>query len=585
MLRFVSLASAMLCLVHAVSAGAYSASGGHIVDEHDRVVQLRGVNWFGFETETHAPHGLWARDWAGMLTQMETIGANAIRVPLCPGTIAGVATRGVDPDLNPDLVDMNSAELLDHLVRAMSDRGFYVLLDHHRPDCQRISELWHTRDYSEEAWIADLVELARRFRDVPGVIGIDLKNEPHGEATWEAGQPRTDWNRAAERAAHAVLEIAPQWLMFVEGISDTSRCSRDGPAFWGENLEPMACTPLDIPPDRLVLAPHTYGPDVHPQPFFDDPRFPANMPEIWDRRFGQFVAQGYTVMLGEFGGRYGEGDPRDRAWQDALVFYLIGKGIHSGFYWSWNPNSDDTGGLLRDDWRTLHQEKVSLLRTLWFGDTEAPAPPPDDAYTEATTSDAGSEPPAESRDRSGKQPDAGITTHVDRLSTWGEGLCEQVTVRNTSSRQVIWRVSRQLDGQISQLWNAASEPGAAGTRFRGVSWNATLDPGASAHFGYCLERRRSGPTAMPRAPADGSITTTLTLQSDWGEGYCVQVDVRNTGAQPSTWAAQVPIEGRIREFWNAEYSRENGMLTVRGKPHNAQLRPDEQTHFGFCALR
>ena len=200
-----------------------------------------------------------------------------------------------------------------------------------------------------------------------GVIGIDLKNEPHGSATWESGRVATDWNRAAERAAEAVLKVAPHWLMFVEGISDTSECSQPGPAFWGENLEPMACTPLNIPADRLVLAPHTYGPDVHPQPYFDDPRFPANMPAIWERRFGQFVAQGYTVMLGEFGGRYGEGDPRDRAWQDALVFYLIGKGIDSGFYWSWNPNSDDTGGLLRDDWTTLHQEKVALLRNLRGG--------------------------------------------------------------------------------------------------------------------------------------------------------------------------------------------------------------------------
>ena len=51
-----------------------------------------------------------------------------------------------------------------------------------------------------------------------------------------------------------------------------------------------------------MLAPHTYGPDVYKQPYFDDPQFPANMPVIWDRNFGQFVAQGYAVILGEFGG-------------------------------------------------------------------------------------------------------------------------------------------------------------------------------------------------------------------------------------------------------------------------------------------
>ena len=580
MLRRSMLCSAMLGALLSMNAIAYSASGGRIVDAQNRVVQLRGVNWFGFETETHAPHGLWARAWQDMLSQIESIGANAIRVPLCPATIDGVATRGLDPALNADLLDMDSAQLLDHFVREMSARGFYVLLDHHRPDCERISPLWYTQDYSESAWIADLSELARRFRDVPGVIGIDLKNEPHGSATWESGRVATDWNRAAERAAEAVLKVAPHWLMFVEGISDTSECSQPGPAFWGENLEPMACTPLNIPADRLVLAPHTYGPDVHPQPYFDDPRFPANMPAIWERRFGQFVAQGYTVMLGEFGGRYGEGDPRDRAWQDALVFYLIGKGIDSGFYWSWNPNSDDTGGLLRDDWTTLHQEKVALLRTLWFGNPRPPERAPEATFEEAHA-------PTPMPPHAGKPPRptpaSAITTQVDRLSTWEQGQCEQVTVRNDSRHAVLWKTTRPLDGTISQLWNAVMTSTDLGSEFRGVSWNATLAPGTSAHFGYCLERRTTNRPASP--PTSRGVSTQLAVQSDWGAGYCVQAKVRNTAADTITWSAEVPIDGRVRELWNARFSREGDTLTVIGEPYNAQLAPDAQTQFGFCALR
>lgn len=38
-------------------------SGNQILDSSGRVVGLSGVNWFGFETEVRAPHGLWQRSW------------------------------------------------------------------------------------------------------------------------------------------------------------------------------------------------------------------------------------------------------------------------------------------------------------------------------------------------------------------------------------------------------------------------------------------------------------------------------------------------------------------------------------------
>ena len=206
------------------------------------------------------------------------------------------------------------------------------------------------------------------------MIGVDPKNEPHGAATWGTGNSATDWNKAVERAAAAVARVAPHWLIFVEGIQNNPLCSANNHPFWGENLEPLACTPLAIPVDRLVLSPHTYGPDVFGQPYFNDPTFPANMASIWDRHFGQFIGAGYAVILGEFGGKYGEGDPRDVRWHNALVDYLIGKGATSAFYWSWNPNSGDTGGILDDDWISVRNDKVALLKRLWAG-TSGPSAP------------------------------------------------------------------------------------------------------------------------------------------------------------------------------------------------------------------
>jgi len=52
---------------------------------------------------------------------------------------------------------------------------------------------------------------------------------------------------------------------------------------------------------------------------------------------------------------------RDRVWQDAFIAYLYQKGLTNFFYWDWNPNSDDTGGILKGDWTTVWQDKISLL--------------------------------------------------------------------------------------------------------------------------------------------------------------------------------------------------------------------------------
>ena len=72
----------------------------------------------------------------------------------------------------------------------------------------------------------------------------------------------------------------------------------------------------------------------------------------WDR--------GYAVIIGEFGGRYGNGgDPKDRDWQDALINYMDSKGMTDFFYWSWNPNSGDTGGILQDNWQDVWEDKIT----------------------------------------------------------------------------------------------------------------------------------------------------------------------------------------------------------------------------------
>jgi endoglucanase len=112
----------------------------------------------------------------------------------------------------------------------------------------------------------------------------------------------------------------------------------------------------------------------------------------WEEHFGYLRAQGYAIVVGEFGGNMdwplGQASIRDRnrwshitpgvdrQWQDVFVSYMVEKGIE-GCYWSINPESGDTAGWYGHafdpisntagwgEWRDYDARKTTLLNRLW----------------------------------------------------------------------------------------------------------------------------------------------------------------------------------------------------------------------------
>ncbi|MEZ4297156.1 MAG: DUF1592 domain-containing protein [Polyangiaceae bacterium] len=78
-----------------------------------------------------------------------------------------------------------------------------------------------------------------------------------------------------------------------------------------------------------------------------------------------------------------------------------------------------------------------------------------------------------------------LAVSVVEDSHWGTGYCSSVKVENTGSAAVTWSVSLDLDGTLTDVWNAESAPDGAKTKFVGLAYNATLDPGQTASFGFC----------------------------------------------------------------------------------------------------
>jgi endoglucanase len=341
------------------AAGPLHASGAHIVDANGNDVVLSGVNWFGFETQSFAPHGLDVRNYQSMLDQMTRLGFNTLRLPYSnqlfdPGSVP----TNINYTLNPDLRGLQGVALMDKIVAGAKKAGLRVILDQHRPNAYAQSELWYTDHLPEARWIGDWVMLAHHYQGNSTVIGADLHNEPHGSATWGDGNTGTDWRLAAERGGDAILAANPNWLIFVEGIENYHGDSY----WWGGNLEGAKQFPVRLShPDKLVYSAHTYGPQVWMQSWFQSPSFPNNLPDVWQTHWAYLKTQNIApVYLGEFGGSMDPG--MEAVWQRTLVKFLSQHRI-SYTYWCWNPDSGDTGGILKNDWTTVDQAKLNVLRS------------------------------------------------------------------------------------------------------------------------------------------------------------------------------------------------------------------------------
>jgi endoglucanase len=424
------------------------------------------TNPSGAAMEQYIGNTSWANGGAGTgrtiaqtMSEIAGMGINVIRLPLVPQTLNANDPQGTGSVLkNHSSVRIaNSRLALETMIRAADAANIEVMLDIHscsnyigwragrfdaRPpwvdfdrdnyDFKRENyscaasgnpaTVTTTHPYNTAMWLDNLRTVAGlgTALGVDNIIGIDIFNEPH-DYTW------AEWKSLTEQAYTAINAVNPNTLLFVQGIG-TNAGTQDGtPATvspqphgdaatnpnWGENLFEAGTNPINIPRERLVYSPHTYGPSVFVQKMFMDPAQtqctglegdaagdancnivinPTLLRQGWEEHFGYLRNTGHAIVVGEFGGNMdwplGQASIRDRdrwshitpgvdtAWQNAFVDYMISKGIE-GCYWSINPESGDTAGWYGHaydpisnesgwgQWLNFDQRKTNLLNRLW----------------------------------------------------------------------------------------------------------------------------------------------------------------------------------------------------------------------------
>ena len=545
--------------------GYLSTSGNQIVDAAGQPVRLAAVSWFGMESETLAPHGLWTRNWQEMMGEIKAQGFNAIRLPFATDALHATAIGGVDFGLNPDLRGLTPLQLMDRVVAEAGQLGLRIILDHHTIGAARqVGEngYWYDATHSETDWVNDWVMLAARYAGNPTVIGADLHNEPWA-ATW------SEWDRAAERAGNAIHAVNPDLLIIVEGVSVANGDSY----WWGGNLQGARDNPVVLnQPNKVVYSPHDYPNGVYPQSWFQPADFGDMLYRKFDQNWGYLFRENLApIWVGEFGTELR--DPKDRVWLDKITAYLQGDFDTNGTvdlapgqlgqswsWWSWNPNSFGTGGILQDDWRTVIGAKVDALKPLMFSFPDAGGPEsPNMLSFAATLSEAAAGLVSlDWRTAPGTAGTADFTAAAGRLTFAAGERTKLVQVAVTGDRAV-----EADETVILELLNVA------GATPLHASATGTI-------------RNDDGVAGPP--PTAGGLAGSIRVTQDWGTGYLAEVTLRNDGPALNGWNFGLRMADSVVNLWDGSITgQSDGTYQVANAAWNGGLATGASVTVGFQA--
>ena len=365
----------------------------HIVDMSGTEVWLTGCNWFGYNTGTNLFDGVWNCNLEESLASIADHGFNVLRVPMSAELLlqwkAGEYPKAnYNNAYNETLNSMNSLEIFDYVLTLCEQNGMKVILDIHTAKTDASGHnhpVWYRDDITVDDFVEALSWVVERYKNNDTIIGYDLKNEPHGKASetphaiWNDSDSPDNWKKVAERAGNAVLDANPHALIIIEGIqiyptdinknNFTSTNDEDYyNTWWGANLMAVKKYPIDFGSEernaQIVYSPHDYGPRVYEQPWFEGGfTYDSLMKDAWYNYWLYIQEENIApVFVGEWGG-FMEGD--NLKWMEYFRQLIAEKHLHHTF-WCYNANSGDTGGLVKDDFKTWDEEKYNFVKeVLW----------------------------------------------------------------------------------------------------------------------------------------------------------------------------------------------------------------------------
>eukprot|EP00884_Botryococcus_braunii_P019883 jgi/Botrbrau1/6579/Bobra.0189s0006.1 len=401
-----------------------TTSGGRIYDGGSEL-QLKGICWFGFNNDFQMVSDLYAgddsitKDFRTVAWRMKALGFNAVRLAFnfatlhsgVKGTyqqdckiasedevIASISKSGtssgtkyssppkVEGKCSADVPDDSVYNRFLYVANFMASQGFYVLVDwHNSGKGNQVGDIaFSDATQFGNDWV-QLVKDLKAQGSIPGKLMIDLINEPDAYAIrWEPSNGLPGLKDLYLSILPRLYEVAPDALFFIEGTGQSMNKANWGDGFntdqltiaqWGIS-DPTAFLDALVKQDyinQVVLSPHVYCPSTSGAP---DGYAGTELDYRLDQSFGQKGAFGWNghifpIVIGEFSVNFRSANPtaeRD-CWNSIVQYMNSGTDGHppitTWFFWGWNANSVDTGGITtNNDPKKVDWEKLDALRSI-----------------------------------------------------------------------------------------------------------------------------------------------------------------------------------------------------------------------------
>lgn len=285
-----------------------------LIPEKDNYI-VKGVNWFGFETNYYGLMCTWVHDIDWHVDKIRELGFNYIRLPF--------SVEFVQRDI------WNEMDYFFTSIQRYED--IKVVLDCHRLHSTHQSAKPYDNHYSFDDFLEAWRVILERYQDVPNLESVDIFNEYQSDNYVE-------WN-----------SIARMTLTYLESQFPTRFNYFIGGTNWGGSLHYVNVEDLEFS-DRCVYTVHKYW-------FSDSSPYSPK----WDYSFGDVDLP--VVNIGEWG--YKSSSVEETEWAEKFVKYLRENFLRDTFFWTYSFNSQDTDGVLLYDCTNVDEKKMRLLHKLW----------------------------------------------------------------------------------------------------------------------------------------------------------------------------------------------------------------------------
>lgn len=308
--------------------GNVLASNLRLHHEENRVLQkeeeesiIKGINWFGFETEYKNLMCTWTHDIEWHLNTIKKIGFNYIRLPF-----------------SLEYVQEGNWSQMDIFFEKTKELGLDVVLDFHRLHSTHQSTKPYDNEYSFDDFLYGWKTILNRYQKYENLKAVDIFNE------YQSGN-YVEWNNLARQIVSFIETNFPDRFEFFVGGTN-----------WGGNIHNMDLSDLPYY-NRIRYSIHKY--------WFSDSE-PYD--EKWDYSFGDHKP---VINVGEWG--YKSDEENEVLWAEKFVEYLRRNDLRDTFFWTYSYNSGDTGGILLEasksrsgqDCTDVDYKKMLLLHHLW----------------------------------------------------------------------------------------------------------------------------------------------------------------------------------------------------------------------------